>query len=321
MASSRVVIREGADALRSCLLALDLKSKLRRVKKVLIKPNLRAAAVAGYLPGSITSVRLIEQLVDHLREEGVEVWIGESTSSRGITARAIARSGLHALSQKAKVINLNEESCVAVRTGDDDLKYLEFPRPVLEADFLISMPVMKTHSVTLVSLGLKNMMGSTSEYMPVRIHLKGLDASIALLNKVKRPDLTIVDATTAMEGTGPVLGTSLHLDTVIAGYDPVAVDTVSTRLMGFSPLSVGHIVEAARLGIGSMTSESVDGLLTEHRFRPSRHGFLVDLYAYKWFNLIISLRPAHNFLYGTGYEVTKKLLRLFNPVDRRRRSS
>jgi len=318
---SRVVLREGSEALMNCLEFLDVRSTVRGLKKALIKPNLRAAAVENYLLGSTTDVRLIEQLVDFLIAQGLEVSIGECTSSRSITQRALERCGILNLGGKARVLNLNDEKCVRLRTNDERLKYLDFPSPIVDADFLISMPVMKTHSVTRISLGLKNMMGSTGEFMPVRLHLKGLEASIACLNRTRRPDLTIIDATIAMEGTGPVLGTSLHLNTVLASYDPVAVDTIGSRMMGFPPESIGHIVGAEKIGVGTMKPEFVDGTLTVHHFRPSRHGLLVDLYAYKWFNMLMSLKPVHRYFYGAGYEKTKRILRLVSPIDREPRKS
>ncbi|MBD3306226.1 DUF362 domain-containing protein [candidate division KSB3 bacterium] len=138
-----------------------------------------------------------------------------------------------------------------------ELHEVEIAKDVLQADVLINLPVAKSHMDTGVSFGMKNLMGLIwdREYFHQYIDL---NQGIADLSTVIRPDLIIMDATRPMTTAGPGgPGKIVNLDTVIAGTDPVAVDSYTVSIAQwygheFSGKNVKYIQAAADLGLGDL---------------------------------------------------------------------
>jgi uncharacterized protein (DUF362 family) len=145
---------------------------------------------------------------------------------------------------------------VAVPNGKD-LREVEIAKDVLRADVLINLPVAKSHSATGVSLGMKNLMGLIwdREYLHQYIDL---NQGIADLSTVIRPDLIIMDATRPLTTAGPNgPGKIVQLNTIVAGTDPVAVDSYTIPLAKwyghqFSGKNVKHILKATDMGLGEI---------------------------------------------------------------------
>jgi len=271
---SKVVVAGGDGALDAVFAELGLGRKLEGAGSVLIKPNLRAAGVKNFKKCAVTSIDVVRRLARRLKALGLDVSVGESTSSRHITRNALKNSGAADLeAEGVKVLNLNECRTRKVEVAGGRLKSLSVPEPVLDAGFVISLPVMKTHLVTGVTLSLKNMVGATGELEPSRMHYLGIDECIADINTVIKPDLSIIDATRCMEGTGPVRGREVKLDTLIAGFDPVSVDAVGAKLIGFEPQEVKHLMLAQKLGVGKIEPTELAGELKVKKFlRPGQDG-------------------------------------------------
>ncbi len=145
-------------------------------------------------------------------------------------------------------INLSQDIGIPVK---GDLKALvnpRFPRTVLKADFLVNLPVMKTHPLTTVSLGMKNMLG----VIPVKknaYHSKISEAICDVL-RIKKPDLTVLDGIIGMEGEGPISGMPKKMDLTMAGEDVLALDVTACRVMRINTAYVEHLQKAAYYGLG-----------------------------------------------------------------------
>ena len=301
---SKVIIAKEPGAIDVIFDRLNLREVLAQKNKILIKVNLRAAAVKNYKPCAVTNLSVIGDLTKKLADLGKNVVIAEGASSKLITERAIENSGIKRLaSSNVRILNLNTTQTKRIYLPQTNLKYIDVYKPVLEADYIISLPVMKTHVMTLVTLSMKNMMGVVSELTLPRFHLKGLDRSIFELNEAIRPDLAIVDATRAMEGFGPVWGSEVKLGTLIAGFDAAAVDGVCCQMMGFEPKEVKHL--------GHFENPEIIGELVVRKFeRPNRHP--IDFYYYPWFNWLMSKRIFHKIIYEYAYFILKKLFNLIS---------
>ena len=113
------------------------------------------------------------------------------------------------------------------------------PASILAADFVVSMPKVKTHHLVGVTLSLKNMFGAIPG--PVYgwpknvLHWKGIDRSILDINSTVPAHFVIADGIVAMEGDGPLHGTARDLGRIVMSDDPVAADFTCARLMGFDP--------------------------------------------------------------------------------------
>jgi len=146
--------------------------------------------------------------------------------------------------QKYKKVTI--ENSVAVQSW-------EFYQDALEADVFINVPIAKHHSLSKVTLGMKNIMGIIGGNRG-KIHNQ-FDKKIVDLNYVVRPQLTIIDAVRMLMANGPVggnLNDVKKMDTIVAGVDPVAVDAYGATLFGHAPADLGFIREAHQRGLGTM---------------------------------------------------------------------
>lgn len=116
---------------------------------------------------------------------------------------------------------------------------------------------MKTSGPTLVTLSIKNLFGLPMRRDKKKLH-PYLNEILPYLAKVIRHDLIVLDAITAMEGNGPVIGTPKEMGLIIAGRNPLEVDAISTSIMGIDPMEVEHLRRAYELGVGEIDVEKLD---------------------------------------------------------------
>ena len=137
------------------------------------------------------------------------------------------------------------------------------PNIVLNADVLISVPVLKNHFIAGVTLGMKNLIGLLPNdlyHAPVNIYGKHslshspieLDQHIVDLSLARRPDFVVADGQRGMID-GPIGSQIIEppMGIILAGTDVVAVDTVGTLVMGYDPRTVPYIGLAAQSGLGT----------------------------------------------------------------------
>jgi uncharacterized protein (DUF362 family) len=251
---------EGAYAnTRRALAAFDLSGVLGM--RVLLKPNIGRVAAPG--SGVVTHVDVVAAAMDAFAEAGAEVSVGDSPITGVTTAEALDASGIAAAAaQRAcRVLDLDARAPVAVEIPDGEvIRKLSVCADVLEHDLIVSIPVMKMHMHTGVTLSVKNMKGCLYRRTKVELHMlpqserdeKPLDIAIADMASVLRPHFAIVDGTVGMEGLGPSAGEARALDVVLAGVDGFAADAVACRLMGTSAACVPHLRMGAERGLGTV---------------------------------------------------------------------
>jgi uncharacterized protein (DUF362 family) len=129
----------------------------------------------------------------------------------------------------------------------------EFYMPVIEADRLINVPIAKHHSISRLTLGMKNLMGVIGGNRG-RLH-HNIAESLADIATVVHADLTVIDATRILVANGPQGGRLEDVrvtKTLIASPDIVAADAYATTLFGLKPDDVESVVTASRRGLGVM---------------------------------------------------------------------
>ena len=139
------------------------------------------------------------------------------------------------------------------------LKSWEFYKDILECDVFINIPIAKHHSLTRLSLGIKNIMGVIGGDRG-KIH-NGIDQKLADLCTVLRPNLSIMDATRILVANGPQggsLGDVRDTKTVVAGTDMVAVDAYAATLFGLKGSDIEYITRCYRNTSGEMDLERVN---------------------------------------------------------------
>lgn len=232
-------------------------------KTVVLKPNL-----VDYIPGNAINTHplLVLAVADAFRSLGAgTVLVAEGPGHQRDTQLVLSESGYEDLLRKHAVrfVDLNRDELIRTRLHASymGVRSLWLPRTILDADFLVSMPKMKTHHWAGVTLSMKNMLGIVpgSRYgWPKNIlHWKGIQESILDVSATVPVNFVIADGVTAMEGNGPLNGTARHLGKIVLADDPVAADATCARLMGFVPERITHIREGARF-MGNFSPTLVD---------------------------------------------------------------
>jgi uncharacterized protein (DUF362 family) len=221
--------------------------------RVLVKPNLWSPQRSG--TGSITDSRVTEAVTRLVLDCGPSrVVIGEGCGAgydtRGwSTEEAFLTSGTRdvALRLGVPLRNLNtDDSEEVVIDAPLVMDRVRIARTALESDVIISVPVLKSHIRTHVTLSLKNMKGVIPGAEKRKTHRLGLDEAIVDLNSLVRPHFVVLDATVGMQGLWDYPADSIDMGLIVAGADALSVDCVGARLMGMDPNQVMHLHHMAQ---------------------------------------------------------------------------
>jgi uncharacterized protein (DUF362 family) len=150
-------------------------------------------------------------------------------------------------------LNYEETAFVPNRGRVCRLSGFHFPRSVLQADLIVSMPKMKTHHWVGVTASLKNMYGvipGIKYGWPKNVlHHNGIPQTVYDINASLPKTIAIVDGIECMEGDGPIMGTKKTMGLIVVGTVPTAVDATVCRLMDLEPAQVPYLqLAAGRLG-------------------------------------------------------------------------
>jgi len=200
-------------------------------------PDVVAEIVRLCLKAGASKVKVFDSTCNQAKRCYVRSKIEQAASAAGADVS-------HIYEQKFKKVNIPD---------GNELKSWLFYRDALEADVFINVPIAKHHSMSRVTLGLKNIMGVIGDNRG-KIH-NHFDVKIVDLNTVIKPQLTIVDAVRILMNNGPTggnLNDVKQMNTIIAGVDPVAVDAYGATLFDLKPDDLGFLREAHERGLGTM---------------------------------------------------------------------
>jgi uncharacterized protein (DUF362 family) len=251
-------------ALRQAWNAAGRSAAEVRGKSVVLKPNL-----AGFNPGHpvTTAPEVVEAAIRLFGELGArEVVVADGPTFTTDIDGTLAHTGLDKVLERhgVRFVDLDHDDLVEVplKGGYTFMKTLFAPRTIAQAEYLVSMPKLKTHHWTTVSLSLKNLFGVVpgSRYgWPKNVlHWAGIPFSILALYDTFRPQLAIVDGVVGMEADGPLVGTPRQTGVLLVGEDGVAVDATAARLMGFDPDEALHLRFAGLWGLGVTDGSRID---------------------------------------------------------------
>lgn len=247
-----------------------LSGRIRPGDHVVLKPNL----FAPYPPPISVDRRVIASVVKLAREAGAKrVTVLEGVSvgtlmkrvrpvmtpcgmARGFkTVEVMQMLGVKQAVEEAggEVLGVEDAEKVEVNIeGGMALHRVNYPKVILEADCFINLPAMKTHTMTMVTLSLKNLQGILDEKGRYFSHRDDIDQHMVDISKIRKPDLIILDGLLAMEGMGAgEAGSPVEMGIIMASADPVALDAIASMCMGIdNPLVVGTTRIAAHDGLG-----------------------------------------------------------------------
>jgi uncharacterized protein (DUF362 family) len=285
--------------------AIDLIGGIRSItegnERIILKPNLVSPT-----PTDTTKPEVIEALTRLMLEAEKDVSIGEGTAAAGPNFRPSAfgkvcstkdpemlkdiqkltyfKLGYSDLAKILKVPLLNlhvgEMSKVKVPHGFV-FKEISLHHSLTETDLLCSVPMMKTHGLATVTLGMKNLIGvypgqvygtvrSAVHTEAAKVEPSGTASAIVDMVQANKLGLVVVDASTAMEGQGPSRhngGRLVKMNLIIAGTNPLATDMVTANIMGFEPREISTFVWAWKAGMTptslheiEIRGEKIDGV-------------------------------------------------------------
>lgn len=239
------------DNVRNAMAAIDLTPL--RGKSVMVKPNIGRAATYGR--GYNTHPQAIAGVVEMTIAAGaVKVVIAESPLVGIDTMKAFKKGGVTEVAEKYRIelIDLDMHKPITKKIAKGRvLENTKVCSPVYEYDFIISVPVAKTHMHTGVTLGIKNMKGCLYrhekvryhqlEYLSKTYHEKTLDSAISDLATLILPNLTVIDGYIGMEGLGPSGGIAKPSDFCVASWHSMGADVYGCLLMGLNPSDIPHL--------------------------------------------------------------------------------
>ncbi len=232
-----------------------------------IKSGARVFVKINHLPPPSVPERAIithpvftEAVLEILKETGATIVVGDDIEEEGFDI-----SGYRQMCRRldVRITNLRDEGFVAKKTGGEVLPEIFVSRLALEADVIINLAKLKTHSLTLFTGGIKNMYGVVPTGLRQCYHgdFPQLDDFARLLVDIfgtVKPQLTLMDGIVAMEGEGPGSGRARKLGLVFGSRDTVALDAVAARTIGIKPGDVLTTSIAAVRGLGVDDLDSID---------------------------------------------------------------
>ena len=210
---------------------------------ILIKPNLTWPI---YKKGVTTTSKLLDHLSALLKNKCTKVIVAESDGCNSAwTAEQcfIGHKFLNIAKKNGfKLVNLTKKPAILKRVKVcDEIIRLKVSKYILDKiDVMITVPVLKTHIATEVSLGLKNQWGCLPNPNRMLYH-PFLHKSIVAVNKIYKPKISVIDATYGLSGNGPINGTPIKLNKIIISNNVPALDIITCSFMGIPFEKVEHL--------------------------------------------------------------------------------
>lgn len=276
---------------------------------IFIKPNF---TFPYFREGITTNPEVLRILLGLLKDRADRVIVGESDGgNRSFTAdQGFRGHGMPEICREtgAELINLSNipaetvEGRVAGKTVS-----VRLPSLLLhDVDCFVSVPVLKVHVMTQVTLSMKNLWGCYPDTMRC-LHHKDLSRKLPLITRSVRPQVVLIDGTYALDGHGPMYGTPVETNLILSSNNPVVADALGSAVMEIPVSGVDHITIAEKEGLGTTDLSQVvmnaDWRPFSREFRANKT--VLDNLAWILFNSetcakIVMDSPMTPIIYGVG---------------------
>lgn len=242
---------------------------------VVVKPN----AGHAYPPESAvnTSPEVVAAAIRALRKgKPREIILAEASAIGCDTMECLEISGIRKAAEEAgadRVIDIKKESDlvrVAIPDARSQIKEVELPRFLVDADLVVNLPIFKSHVSMVFSCALKNIKGVVQDTVHAVMHFTDLAAAMMDLWSVIGVGVTIADLIRPMEGFGPHCGMPIDFGCIVAGTDPVALDATVCRMVGLDMAKVDYFKAATERGLGNTAEDRIEirGVPLEEAHKP-----------------------------------------------------
>ena len=267
MSKSIVSIVKGTDAEQMVEQALDhlggIKSLIKEGATVVLKPN------AGHPGGPESAINTSPEVVTAAikviqKAKPGKIILAEAAAIGCDTMECLEVSGIKQAALDAGVDDIRDIKAdtdlvkMPIEEPTSDIKHVDLPRFLLEADHFVNLPIFKSHVSMVFSCALKNIKGVVQDIVHYVMHTTDLAAAMMDLGAIIQPDFTIADMIHPMEGYGPHSGTAADVGCILAGQDMVALDATACRIAGLSLDEVSYFDAALEKGLGVFDEDLIE---------------------------------------------------------------
>lgn len=249
-------------AVNDCLENLGGISKyVKKGDHVLIKPNILLAKEPE--KAITTHPTVIGAIIKAVKQAGGVPFVGDSPGGfAGNVGRHWKVTGIEKVCNQLNTEILNFEASGVYERDVNGFKY-HIARPVLDMDFVINVPKIKTHGLTTFTCAVKNMYGAIPGLTKVNYHEEAPGPSefsnlVVDIYALTKPDMNIVDGIIGMDGSGPSSGNPKDLNLILASTDGVAIDSYVCHILGKDPVDVDTNKIAHERGLGEAKISNIE---------------------------------------------------------------
>ncbi|MDA3923133.1 MAG: DUF362 domain-containing protein [Kiritimatiellae bacterium] len=223
-----------------------LSEKTLSGKKVLIKPNM----LTDRLPEQAvtTHPEVLRQVIRNLRKCGADITVGDSPASAANLKAVWEKTGLEQVCREEEVNLISFEQAGTEIIHKDGYE-IAIAKPALETDLIISLPKVKSHSLTVLTAAVKNLYGVIPGYTKTTLHrnhpkVNDFGILVKTIHDCLPPVWSIADGVIGMEGQGPANGTPVKLGFIAASRNPFAMDIAICHTLRILPEQVPYLTDA-----------------------------------------------------------------------------
>ncbi|MCP4603755.1 MAG: DUF362 domain-containing protein [Proteobacteria bacterium] len=229
-------------------------------KNVVVKPNLLSANPPE--DGVTTHPSLVRAVVSSLLHRGAKVLVGDNPGVFGYgKSEEVARISGVEDAAKDCFIQLGRNP-VKYNISARCIDHVIISKDILDADIVVNLPKLKTHSLTYFTGAIKNTFGYVVGGDKIRVHSQAktprlFSETLVDIFQIRPPELNIMDAVIAMEGNGPKNGTTRKLGKVLASNNAVSLDAAAAHLIGKKISAIPHIEIAGNRALGPINLSDI----------------------------------------------------------------
>lgn len=272
-----------------------------RGKTVLLKPNLLSPRPPG--EAVTTHPEIVRAAARIIRAAGAKaIWIGDSCAGEHADATLWTKTGMQSVADDTGAVLKSFRETPASRLIGD--RPVPVPGWLEQVDLIVSLPKLKTHTLTGLTCAMKNTYGlivggAKSSYHASHPSPRSMSKFLVHVYMALKPHAFIVDSIEALEGEGPANGSPRKVGLILAGRDGVAVDATCARMLKGGAAGIPMLSLAGKLGAGSADPAHIrvlgdgESLLDTIRLKPSLGRFLLAIpeSLFKPVTHLLSCRP------------------------------
>ncbi len=234
---------------------------------VLLKPNLIGPKTSN--SAAVTHSEFIRALIRIIKARGCTVWIGDSSGGAiaGIapTSQSLVVSGYEKVAKEegALIKNFDKEGVVEVEPKGKFKEKMYLAKPLFDADVVINLPKLKTHSATIYTGAVKNVFGCIpglrkAMYHKIAPEKEDFGEILTDIHQGAKFHLHIMDGIISMEGEGPTAGSVYKASKILISQDPLALDVVAINMLGMTVEDIPTLDSAIKRNLGQWMIDAIN---------------------------------------------------------------